>query len=362
MKKMSQSFIPGVVLALVCVAPLVAQAPLGAPTDPTATAGDAPTSGQAPDAVMKRLSELVHEGKYAEAQQLTAGLLVAFPDDQRLIKAKALLDKSLANAAATNTTPGSNPAVTNETSTQPVTSTKGGQLTGMERVDYNALIELARQAQQATDLSQQKTLLQQFMDQSALFSRKHPDQMLLWQLRAASALSLSDPDAGYEAGQTLLAAGAADSNDPTLQQLISKLKIKGWLDRQGVEQSKQQIDEDKKYGWLLGKWRLTFTYFSKAAFDYGEKHGTNDVEFVKSGSSVEGHVIINGRTYEKPAYKYTVRNSGEVTLATNWEVSPKPPQWEPITSISFGSDMKTMTIVHKGYPRVFTKTNDPQNQ
>jgi hypothetical protein len=30
---------------------------------------------------MKKLSDLVHAGKYTEAQQLTAALLLAFPDD-----------------------------------------------------------------------------------------------------------------------------------------------------------------------------------------------------------------------------------------------------------------------------------------
>jgi len=93
MKKMSQSFIPGVVLALICVAPLHAQTPGNAPTDTNPT-----TAIPAPDDVMKKLSELVRAGKYSEAQQLTAALLLAFPDDQRLIKAKELLDKALVTA------------------------------------------------------------------------------------------------------------------------------------------------------------------------------------------------------------------------------------------------------------------------
>jgi Protein of unknown function (DUF2846) len=93
MKKMSHSFIPGVVLALICVAPLHAQTPDNAPADTNPTAAI-----PAPDDVVKKLSELVRAGKYSEAQQLTAALLLAFPDDQRLIKAKALLDKTLVTA------------------------------------------------------------------------------------------------------------------------------------------------------------------------------------------------------------------------------------------------------------------------
>jgi hypothetical protein len=97
MKKMSQSFIPGVVLALICVPQLLAQTPGGAPAD-TNPAVNATETGQAPNDVMKKLSELVRAGKYTEAQQLTAALLLAFPDDHRLIKAKELLDKALVTA------------------------------------------------------------------------------------------------------------------------------------------------------------------------------------------------------------------------------------------------------------------------
>ena len=69
----------------------------------------------------------------------------------------------------------------------------------MDKVEYNSLIELARQAQQTTELEQQKTLSQEFMNESGPFAVKHPDEMLRWQLRVASALSLNDPITGYDA-------------------------------------------------------------------------------------------------------------------------------------------------------------------
>ena len=97
MKKMSQFFIPGVVLVLICVPQLLAQTPGGAPAD-TNPAVNATETGQAPNDVMKKLSELVRAGKYTEAQQLTAALLLAFPNDHRLIKAKTLLDEALVTA------------------------------------------------------------------------------------------------------------------------------------------------------------------------------------------------------------------------------------------------------------------------
>jgi hypothetical protein len=105
----------------------------------------------------------VDAGKYAEAQQLqqlTTGLLVAYPDDQRLIKTKALLEKLLATPSTPNATPGNQP--------RPWTANASAELlTGEDKLDYNALIELARQSQQSSDPDEQGKLLKQFMEQSS---------------------------------------------------------------------------------------------------------------------------------------------------------------------------------------------------
>ncbi|MBZ5694457.1 MAG: hypothetical protein LAN36_03750 [Acidobacteriia bacterium] len=248
----------GLFLALSCLPPLYAQTLANAPSANTNAAEDVASpapAGHAPDEVMKRLSDLVHGGKYAEAQQLTTGLLLAYPDDQRLIKAKALLEKSLA-AASANATPASNQPTSNMAPAPPATGTTAEQFTGMDKVDYNALIELARQAQQTTDLEQQTTLLKQFMKDSDLFLQKHPTEMLLWQLRAASAISLNDLVAGYDAGQKLLAMGASESNDANLQRLLAQLKNKGWLDKKVVTefQDKAQTDRYTFLGEHQGTW------------------------------------------------------------------------------------------------------------
>jgi hypothetical protein len=92
---MSKVFTFGFVLALIALPRLHAQTVASAPADTKPTAANLAPAGQAPDDVMKKLSELVRAGKYMEAQQLTAALLLAFPDDQRLIRAKVLLDKAL---------------------------------------------------------------------------------------------------------------------------------------------------------------------------------------------------------------------------------------------------------------------------
>ena len=371
MKKLPQTTIVGWLLALMVSAPLHAQTARNpqAATDPAVPSTK--PAGQAPDEVMKKLSDLVHAGKYEEAQQLTSGLLVAYPTDQRLIKAKPLLDKSLANAAATTTTPGSNPAVTNETSTQPAANEKSGSLTGMDRVDYDALIELARQAQQNTDLIEQKAMLKRFTNQSKPFLQKHPDEMLLWQLRAASAMSLDDPTVGYEAGKRLL---AADSNDPNLRHLLAQLKNKGWLDKQIVD----QIEEDsQKYGGILGTWSITWAFEAGGYTDLLPHDGGKTV-FSKTGSGdIEAYYPRWGKLF----LRGTMLNPGEI----RWEVNlpPVPPQccpsgWQPAISYEIGSDKRTMKILvpsqwatekdskngsrQKPVTYTFTKISDSQGQ
>jgi len=228
-----KAYIFGLIIAIVATCSALADPSAGnAPDGNTSAAASPVSAGQAPDDVMNRLADLVHAGKYAEAQQLAAGLLVAYPGDSRLVKAKALLDKAVAAAAPANMATSSSPPAGNVTApaaVPPVATAASEQLTGMDKVEYNSLIELGREAQQTTDLEQQTKLLQQFIDESGPFLLKHPSQMLLWQIRAASALSLGDPFTGYEAGQHLLTLGGADSSDAGVQELLSKLNLKGWL-------------------------------------------------------------------------------------------------------------------------------------
>ena len=231
----------GFVIALIFLLPLHAQRATKDPgnANTAATGPSTRAATQAPEEMTRKITDLVNAGKYAEAQQLTTGLLVAYPDDQRLIKAKALIENLLtpghpANAAPENTYP-AQPAANN-----------GEEFTGMDKIDYTALIELAREAQQTTDLTEQTTLLEQFMDQSNSFLQKHPDQILLWQLRAASAISLNEPMAGYQAGEKLIGAGAASSNDATLQRLLEQLKNKGWLDKQNAEELQRSVDKARE--------------------------------------------------------------------------------------------------------------------
>jgi hypothetical protein len=65
MRKFSKSLICGSFLTLICLPPLHAQTPANPPTASNATAANPAPTVQAPDDVMKKLSDLVHAGKYA---------------------------------------------------------------------------------------------------------------------------------------------------------------------------------------------------------------------------------------------------------------------------------------------------------
>ena len=298
-----------------------------------ATPSPAAPAAQAPDDATKKLTELVHARKYTEAQQLTSGLLVAYPDDQRLIKAKALIEKLLSPAASASATPGNNQLAANP---------NAEQLTGMDKVDYNALIQLARQAQQNADLAEQKKLLQQFMGQSNTFLQQHPDQILVWQLRAASAISLNDPMAGYEAGQKLLAAGAANSNDPNLEQLLAQLRNKGWLDKQEAEKAAKGA---ARYGWLVGAWSNRYSTTNKRGHTLNS--GEETLELSITDSHIAGYLIENGVQLRDPYMTLTILDSGEARCDLGDSVS--------VLSCNIDGANKTIKIVFQNL------SNDEKN-
>ncbi len=462
-----------------------------------ATVANPAPAVQAPDAVVKKLSNLVHAARYDEAQQLIRGLLIAYPNDQRLIKAQSLVDDLLAakptdiNPSGSQSANTVDPIQANSEDTakdfvgigvaihvDPETNTfkidevfpnspaskvgllsgqlfdkvdgvsiKGksiqevinlihgaigtqvslglidsangettvvltrqkittpndnnpAQLTGMAKVDYSTLIELARQAQQTTDLSQQGTLLQQFMGQSKQFLEIHPHEMQLWQFRAAAAISLNDPLAGYEAGQILLAAGAADSNEPNMLQLLGQLKNKGWLD-------KQEAEQHAKYDWLLGTWSQSYSVSWQARSDFWAAQSYNslihrgelpNVEFYITGSTIYGHYI--GTDKNQAFLIGNIVESGQISWSFYLPPKSSPDIWysfssaylsahsplkggdtlypsgfQPVISCEISGDRRTMTMVIPSqdtdpkskypmsdtYTRVFSRIGDTQN-
>ena len=313
-----------------------------APAANAAAATPAPAS-QAPEEMTKKITELVHAGKYTEAQKLTAGLLVAYPNDQRLVKANAVIEKLLAPTSSTTSGPTNHPV-------EPATGTHAEILTGMDGVDYNALIDMVRQAQQNTDLQQQQASLRQFMDESKAFLQKYPGQMLLWQIRGASALSLQDPGAGYEAGQVLLAGGAADSDDPKLQQLLAQLKNKGWLD-------KQKVADYKSNRWFLGTWVSSLSYDGKTYNDFPP------IVFSESASGgIESYGSQGDGKYGNLLFRGTMQGPGifwEVYLfPTIAGIQHYPSEWQPVIAFEASNNGRQIKIL---VPSQWATLRDSQN-
>jgi hypothetical protein len=290
LRRLLATLILDLLLALLTFPLLDAQTPTTTLPDTNATAPKATPAGQAPDDVMKKLSDVVHAGKYAEAQQTVAALLILYPDDQRLIKAKTLLDKSLASAGSASPTRGSFPPSNGAANVPAATDTTATQLTGIDKVEYNALIELARQARQDTDLEQQKASLKQFMKDSDLFLQKYPNEILLWQLRAISAISLNDIVAGYDAGQKLLAMGATDSSDPANLAILVQLKNKGWLDKNTVTEFKSTVTEFQKRA-LQEKFTFQGRHTVRAVGDFRGHLTLNEIDAVYEGE--DGTIRFN---------------------------------------------------------------------
>jgi hypothetical protein len=80
MRKSSKPLILGFVLPIIVLLPLHAQTTANTPVDTGAAAANPATAEQAPDEATKKITELVHTGRYAEAQQVTTGLLVVYPN------------------------------------------------------------------------------------------------------------------------------------------------------------------------------------------------------------------------------------------------------------------------------------------
>jgi hypothetical protein len=124
--KLLKPFILSSAIVVTTALSSLAQVTTPAVPDTNAMPTNAVPANQAPDSVMKKLSDLVRAGKYAEAQQTVAALLILYPDDQGLVKAKALLDKAFGAAGAPNVAPTANPPTSNATSPQSVSNLTGG--------------------------------------------------------------------------------------------------------------------------------------------------------------------------------------------------------------------------------------------
>ena len=311
------------------------------PAEPGQQSTAAPV--QAPDELLRRVADLVHAGKFADAQQTVNGLLVLYPEDARLLKAKSLLEKAPAAPAVAQTAPTSAPAATEIAGSPqpatPATISSAPALSGMDRVDYNALLELARQAQQTTDVAEQRSLSNRFLKQSSSFVEKHPDDVLIWQLRAATARAANAPLDGFEAGQKLVALGAADRGDVGALRLLGQLKNLGWMDKQQVTVANIKAQTANQFAWMLGNWNLANPYNTN----------THVVEVIQpTNESFEMWSVKDGAR-QIQELRGKILATGEI--AWEWDyynpsgVKEWPTGWQPIVMKDIGGDNKTFTLI-----------------
>ena len=283
-------------LALLILSP---QAPLNAGAEDTNPSANPAPADQAPDEATKKITDLVHAGKYGEAQQLTEALLIAYPNDQRLIKAKALIDKLIAPTGTIEAAPDTSQPI------QPAANASAERLTGMDKVDYNALIVLAEEAQQTTDLDEQRKLLKQFMDQETHSCRStRPGVTMATSCRVCDQ---SERTARRLRSRSEAARCRGKSSDPPLQKLLGQLKNKGWFEEQEAE---KQAETKMEYLSILGTWN---GHLSRADHKGHEiAHFDWTIEFLKVNSEIDGYITTrNGKRDEKPTFKGTILDSGK---------------------------------------------------
>ena len=257
------------------------------------------TAGSIPDSQINKFNNYVAGGNIAEANKLADALASFYPDDPRLPGLKAKLNT---------------PATSQPSSPEASVPVVPAQPTGMDRVAYNATMLLVQQAQQATDPDTRKATLERFLRESAPLTKKYPGMMQLWQTRAAVALQLDDVRTGAEAGANLLKLGAADSQDPALQQLLAQLQLKGWLDpdkvnaiiagKKTADEQAVKILKDEKLkqkrilalkkiegSWAGGLINITIDNQGDANIDF-----TKPITFIRKSNLSDGEnkVVISG--------------------------------------------------------------------
>jgi hypothetical protein len=138
---------------------------------------------------------------------------------------------------------------------------------------------------------------------------------------------------GYDAGQKLLAAGAADSTDPALQQLLGQIKNRGWLDRQEVQ---KQDEKKHDYTQILGTWNAHFSWAEERGHEI--QRGDFTAEFSQSGSEIQVSTLNSKGVKDKePALRGAVLDSGEIVWERAWGSD-----WKEVSPV-LGADHRIMT-------------------
>lgn len=196
-----------------------------------------PACPQVADTDWKQIESFVQQNKSGEAVAKIDELLETNPNDQKLKETREKLAATSSPKAAV------------------------APLSEDDRLEFDTLLDIAREAQASSTPEEQTKLLSEFLVKSKAFVAAHPEQTRIWLLRAVSALALDRPQDGWEAGQHLISAGMKNTDDPQTRQILAKLNRKGWLitDRKGIEEAQAALDRKSQSDLLAGLWKGTWT-------------------------------------------------------------------------------------------------------
>jgi formylglycine-generating enzyme required for sulfatase activity len=159
------------------------------------------------------------QGADADARPLIEKALALAPEEKKPKIQKFLDTLGSANIASAAAAPAAAPAPAGP---PPLDATAQRKL--------DALLLIPQEADAATSPDDRQALLNEFMEKSAAFAQAHPEQTVLWVLRAAAAIELDDKQSGRAAARRLL---TVTNPDEKTRKVLAMLERKDWLE--GVE-------------------------------------------------------------------------------------------------------------------------------
>src|SRR5581483_5266992 len=165
-------------------------------------------------------------------------------------------------------------------------ATDDSSLSRADLRQYDILFVILDEASEAKSELDRAKRLKEFLDQSGPFLNEHPNLLALWAMRASAALELGARHVTWQAGQNLIALGAADSKSPTIRKLLARLDRKGWLtatEPVGYDSGRVVYWYDN--GWYIGNTAEgTKNGFGNYYWNSGDRYEGDWHEGKKSGS------------------------------------------------------------------------------
>ncbi len=104
--------------------------------------------------------------------------------------------------------------------------------TADERLARRAMDKLARDIANMTQPEEVEASHRKMLELSKDLTKVFADDAKFWGLRGAAAIKLDQSRPGWEAGQALMRLNVLDSGDEALIDLVSDLKLRGWLEKE----------------------------------------------------------------------------------------------------------------------------------